>query len=74
MTESRGTCDDPALSKYGGLCPQCTHVQVVRSAKDSIFLMCGHARVDSRLPKYPPQPIEACFGFEPRGAGEGGAP
>ena len=64
MTDSRNTCDDPALSKYGGLCPQCTHVQVVRSAKDSVFLMCDNARVDQRFPKYPPQPVGSCFGFE----------
>jgi hypothetical protein len=47
-----------------GLCPRCRHVRVVVSGHGSTFLRCAKQRVDPRFPKYPPQPILACPGFE----------
>lgn len=46
------------------LCPECAHVKIVRSEKGSTFLLCRRAQSDPRFPKYPPQPVVACAGFE----------
>lgn len=56
----------------GGLCPSCVHVQRVESQKGSVFWLCRKGKDDPRFTKYPPQPVWACAGFEPRAAGEGG--
>jgi hypothetical protein len=53
---------------HGGLCQACTHVRTITSARGSVFLLCTRATSDPRYPKYPPQPVWACRGFEPRGA------
>ncbi|MBI5431504.1 MAG: hypothetical protein HZA52_01605 [Planctomycetes bacterium] len=47
------------------LCARCRHVQLVESAKGSVFLLCALAKTDPRFPKYPPQPVLACSGFAP---------
>jgi hypothetical protein len=40
------------------------------SGKGSRFLLCQLTRDDARFPKYPPQPIVRCEGYEEReGAG-----
>ena len=45
------------------LCARCRHVQLIESAKGSVFLLCSLAKTDPRFPKYPPQPVLACRGF-----------
>jgi hypothetical protein len=39
-------------------------VKRVRSERGSTFYLCRLAAADPRLPKYPPQPVLACDGFE----------
>lgn len=46
------------------LCEFCCHRKEVVSGKGSRFLLCQKSRVDHRFPKYPPQPIVQCGGFE----------
>ncbi len=49
---------------FGSLCEDCAHVRAVRSAKGATFLMCRRAAEDPRYPRYPPQPVISCAGFE----------
>ncbi len=59
------------------LCGGCAHVREIRSARDSVFLMCERAKTDARFQKYAPQPVISCEGFEPAGSegeGEGAGP
>ena len=48
------------------LCEACAHRREVTSGKGSRFLMCRLSLSDARFPKYPPQPVVACAGFERR--------
>ena len=48
------------------LCERCDHLREVVSGKGSRFLLCQRARVDPRFPKYPPQPVWSCGGYQPR--------
>jgi hypothetical protein len=54
----------------GGLCQACAHVRTITSARGSTFLLCTRAANDPRFPKYPPQPVWVCSGFEPFATGE----
>jgi hypothetical protein len=47
------------------ICGGCRHARPIRSGKGSTFLLCQLALVDPRFPKYPPQPLQRCPGFEP---------
>jgi hypothetical protein len=47
-----------------GLCPRCRHVKIVASQKGSTFFLCLRAAEDPRYPKYPPQPVVSCRGYE----------
>ena len=47
------------------LCRRCAFVREIVSGKGSVFLMCGKALTDDRLPKDPPQPVRACVAYEP---------
>ncbi|MBI3803264.1 MAG: hypothetical protein HY282_05825 [Nitrospirae bacterium] len=47
-----------------GLCRECAHAKVVRSAKGSLFYFCRRNDTDPSYPKYPPLPIFSCSGFE----------
>jgi len=46
------------------LCQTCTHRQDVVSGKGSKFLLCRLSQQDERYPKYPPQPVVRCLGYE----------
>jgi len=39
-------------------------VKIVTSQRGSIFLLCLLSAKDPRFPKYPPQPVVSCEGFE----------
>ena len=54
----------PGAARHS-LCDACLHVRTVTSARGSVFLLCARARTDARFPKYPPQPVARCEGFEP---------
>ncbi len=60
---------EPPIEKrppaHGGLCPTCVRVQRIVSGKGSAFLLCTLSKRDLRFPKYPPQPVLRCAGFEP---------
>jgi hypothetical protein len=56
-----------------GLCGNCAHAQTLDSKTGSRFLFCLRARQDPRYAKYPPVPVFACAGFEPRAGREDGA-
>lgn len=49
-----------------GLCDSCAHQQVVRNTRGSVFSLCRRSRIDPAYPKYPPLPVRACPGHEPR--------
>ncbi len=53
------------LSPIIGLCANCRHVNVIKSAKGSFFVMCGLAKTDSRFEKYPLLPVFQCAGYRP---------
>jgi hypothetical protein len=42
-------------------------VQLV-PGKNTTFLLCSRAKHDPRFPRYPPQPVATCPGFEPPSA------
>jgi hypothetical protein len=51
----------------GGLCDTCTHQKLVTTTRGSTFSMClRHRPEPERYPKYPPLPVRACAGHEPR--------
>lgn len=52
------------LPAAGGLCPDCGHLLVLRSAR-SRFVRCGLADSDPAYSRYPALPVLACPGYEP---------
>jgi hypothetical protein len=52
------------------LCKSCDHVREIVSGTGSRFLLCRLAQADATYPKYPPQPVVHCAGFNPRPAVE----
>jgi len=49
-----------------GLCARCIHAQQVTSSRGSTFVLCRLSFTDPRFPRYPPLPVIACDGYEPR--------
>src|SRR5205814_9796860 len=47
------------------LCESCRNMREVRTAR-SRFLLCELSVTNDAYPKYPPQPIVRCQGYEPR--------
>ena len=51
----------------GGLCDRCVHQRLVHTTRGSVFSLCARHRTEpGRYAKYPPLPVTACPGFEPR--------
>lgn len=48
------------------LCESCTHMREVSTAR-SRFLLCELALADAAYPKYPPQPVVRCDGYQRKG-------
>ncbi len=46
------------------LCENCRHMKPVITPKGSRFLLCQMSMSDERYPKYPPQPVVRCAGYE----------
>ena len=46
------------------LCKFCGNVREVVSGTGSTFILCRLAQSDKRFPKYPPQPVVRCGGYE----------
>ena len=50
-----------------GLCDSCAHQKLIRNTRGSTFSLCLRSRTEpDRYPKYPPLPVRACAGHEPR--------
>jgi hypothetical protein len=49
------------------LCETCKNMREARTAR-SRFLLCGLSVTNVAYPKYPPQPVVRCDGYQP-GAG-----
>lgn len=50
-----------------GLCDRCAHQRLVSTTRGSTFSLCERHRTEpERYAKYPPLPVIACPGFEPR--------
>jgi len=61
---------DCPIAPANGLCDGCAHQQLVPNTRGSVFSLCLRSRTDKRFPRYPPVPVAACAGFEPRSRGE----
>jgi hypothetical protein len=48
-----------------GLCAGCLRCRLVKTDR-STFYLCERSFTDPRYRKYPPLPMRACPGFEPR--------
>lgn len=46
------------------LCETCRHRKEIISGTGSRFLLCQLSQADRRFPKYPPQPVGKCVGYE----------
>jgi hypothetical protein len=47
------------------LCETCGWMREVITPKGSRFLLCQLSRTDPAFPKYPPQPVVRCAGYQP---------
>jgi hypothetical protein len=56
--------DRPRPARPRSLCESCRHVRVIRSERGSVFLLCKRSTAEPEYPKYPPQPVVACRGFQ----------
>ncbi len=48
------------------LCESCQNVREICTAR-SRFLLCELSLTNADYPKYPPQPIVRCDGYQPKG-------
>jgi hypothetical protein len=46
------------------LCNSCLHVRQIVSGTGSRFRLCRLSQADKSFPKYPPQPVVCCDGYE----------
>jgi hypothetical protein len=54
----------PPPRRSASLCASCRHVKTITSDKGSTFFLCKRSTSDARYPKYPPQPVVSCLGYE----------
>ncbi|GBL37212.1 hypothetical protein LBMAG37_18610 [Anaerolineae bacterium] len=62
------SADARRMLAQAGLCASCQHVQLVESARGSLFMLCGLAKADGRFEKYPRLPVLHCTGHAPSAA------
>jgi hypothetical protein len=55
------------------LCETCSIMREVVTPRGSRFLLCTLSAIDKRYPKYPPQPIIRCQGYQSRVQTRGGS-
>lgn len=48
-----------------GLCADCAHALLNRTRRGPVYLRCGAARTDDRLPRYPRLPVVVCPAHQP---------
>ena len=46
------------------LCASCEHMREVISGTGSKFFLCRLSQTEQRYPKYPPQPVVRCGGYQ----------
>ena len=46
------------------LCESCASMREVVTPKGSRFLLCELSKTDPTFPKYPPQPVVRCDGYQ----------
>jgi hypothetical protein len=46
------------------LCETCAWMREIVTPKGSRFLLCQLSKTDQAYPKYPPQPIVRCSGYQ----------
>ena len=46
------------------LCETCARMRAVVTPKGSRFLLCRLSQTDPAYPKYPPQPVVRCDGYQ----------
>jgi len=63
MNDPRGS--GQAGDKRVGLCADCAHARIVRTARGSEFYLCELSFTDRRFPRYPPLPVLRCDGHQP---------
>ena len=54
------------------LCETCALMREVITPKRSRFLLCRLSQTDPAFPKYPPQPVVRCDGYQPKDTNEAG--
>ena len=54
------------MNETVSLCESCRHRREVVSPRGSRFLLCLLSQTEERFPKYPPQPVRRCGGYEER--------
>ncbi len=52
------------------LCETCARMREVATPKGSRFLLCQLSQSDPAYPKYPPQPVVRCDGYQVKGRSE----
>jgi hypothetical protein len=52
------------------LCETCASMREIVTPKGSRFLLCQLSQTDPAFPKYPPQPVARCDGYQPRDSKE----
>jgi hypothetical protein len=52
------------------LCETCASMREVITPKGSRFLLCRLSQADPAFPRYPPQPVVRCVGYQPRDTNE----
>jgi hypothetical protein len=55
------------MNEIESLCESCAHMREVVTPRGSRFLLCLLSQSDHRFPRYPPQPLLLCKGYERRG-------
>ena len=53
------------------LCETCALMREVVTPKGSRFLLCQLSKTDPASPKYPPQPVVRCDGYQKQEQAEG---
>jgi hypothetical protein len=53
-----------SITQTPSLCESCQWVRLVTSARGARFWLCERSFTDAGYPKYPPQPVPRCEGYE----------
>ena len=63
MADRRDSNHKSAFALTTSLCKSCDHMREITSGTGSRFLLCRLSQTDPRFPKYPPQPVVKCEGY-----------